>query len=106
MSTAISSTSAEPIPVFGKPTDIWIHDNYLRRNGRQGVTVTHGFNVVIERNDIGDKRRATFDLEPGSQRGCIRNVWIRNNKVGPGRLMFVVGHGSGNAAISTSRTTC
>ena len=25
-------------------------------------------------------------------------MWIRNNKVGPGRLMFVAGHGSGNAS--------
>ena len=25
-------------------------------------------------------------------------MWIRNNKVGPGRLMFVAGHGAGNAS--------
>ena len=85
-------------PVFGKPTDVWIHDNYFRRNGRQGVAVTHGFNVVIERNDIGDTRRATFDLEPASETGSVRNVWIRNNKVGPGRLMFVAGHGAGDVS--------
>ena len=85
-------------PVFGKPMDVWIHDNYFRRNGRQGVSVTHGFNVVIERNDIGDNRRATFDLEPASETGSVRNVWIRNNKVGPGRLMFVAGHGAGDVS--------
>jgi hypothetical protein len=85
-------------PLFGKPMDVSIHDNYFRRNGRQGVAVTHGFNVVLERNDIGDTRRATFDLEPASENGSVRNVWIRNNKVGPGRLLFVAGHGAGDVS--------
>jgi hypothetical protein len=84
-----------PHPIFGKPSDVWIHDNYFRRNGRQGIAVTHAFNVVIERNDIAHTRRATFDLEPASTTGNVRNVWIRANKVGPGRLMFVAGHGEG-----------
>jgi len=35
----------------------------MRRNGRQGITVTDGTNVVIERNDIRDTRRATIVVE-------------------------------------------
>ena len=87
-----------PFKVLGVPTNVWIHDNNFRRNGRQGVSVTCGFNVVIENNDIADTRRATIDLEPGTESGFVRNVWIRNNKVGPGRLLFVAGHGGGNVS--------
>jgi hypothetical protein len=87
-----------PFKVLGLPRNVWIHDNYFRRNGRQGVAVTAAFDVVIERNDIADTRRATFDLEPGTGSGSVRNVWIRNNKVGPGRLLFVAGHGGGDVS--------
>jgi hypothetical protein len=87
-----------PFKVLGLPTNVWIHDNVMRRNGRQGVAVTAAFNVVIENNDIADTRRATFDLEPGTPSGSVRNVWIRGNKVGPGRLLFVAGHGYGQVS--------
>ena len=75
-STATSSTSARARhPVFGSPTDIWIHDNYLRRNGRQGIAATHGFNIVIERNDIarhtpGDVRPRAGERDAGRSATC------------------------------------
>jgi hypothetical protein len=87
-----------PFRVFGIPTNVWIHDNTLRRNGRQGISVTTGFNVVIEHNDISDTRRSTIDFEPGTPSGSVRNVWVRDNQVGPGRLLFVAGHGEGNVS--------
>ena len=87
-----------PFKVLGFPRNVWIHDNFFRRNGRQGVAVTAASDVVIERNDIADTRRATFDLEPGTESGSVRNIWIRENKVGPGRLLFVAGHGYGQVS--------
>jgi hypothetical protein len=87
-----------PFRVFGVPTNVWIHDNTLRRNGRQGISVTVGFNVVIEHNDISDTRRATIDFEPGTPTGTVRNVWVRDNNIGAGRLLFVAGHGEGNVS--------
>ena len=84
-----------PGPIFGHPTNVWIHDNTMRRNGRQGVTVTDATNAIVERNDIADTRRATFDFEPLDS-WTVENLWVRNNKVGPGRLMFVAGHGAGD----------
>ena len=80
--------------IGGHPTNVFVYDNYMRRNGRQGISVIDGTNVLIESNDIADTRRATFDLEP-LPGWWVDNVWIRNNKVGPGRLMFVAGHGAG-----------
>ena len=52
--------------------------------------------VLPEHNDLADMRRATIDLEPWSKSGHVRDVHIRNNKIGPGRLLFVAGHGVGD----------
>jgi hypothetical protein len=70
-----------------------IHDSHFERNGRQGISVTGAQDVVIERNWIGQTRRATFDLEPNGEGWGMRRVSIINNQVGPGRLNFVSGHG-------------
>jgi hypothetical protein len=94
-----------PSPTFGRPVDVSIHDNVMRRNGRQGVSVTDGTNVLIERNDIRDTRRATIDFEPGDSSG-VENAVVRDNKIGPGRLMFVAGHGMGDISnISITNNT-
>ena len=87
--------SRSPAPIAGHPNNVWIHDNVGRRNGRQGVSVTDGTNVIIERNNIADTRRATFDFEPLAN-WRVNNLWLRNNTIGPGRLMFVAGHGAGD----------
>jgi Right handed beta helix region len=79
----------------GWSRNIWIHDSSFARNGRQGISVTAGRNIVIERNSIGDTRRSTIDLEPNSAKGGANHVFILNNRVGDGRLLFVASHGNG-----------
>lgn len=76
--------------------DVWIHDSRFERNGRQGVGLVGIDGAVIERNVITETRRATFDMEPlaGPAYG-VRNVRILDNRIGPGRLMFVASKGRG-----------
>ena len=74
---------------------IWIHDSTFARNGRQGIAVTAGREIVLERNTIGDTRRATIDLEPNNTEGGAEDVFILDNTVGQGRLRFVASHGRG-----------
>ena len=74
---------------------VWVHDSTFTRNGRQGISVVAGRDIVLERNTIGDTRRATFDLEPNSTKGGAKNVFILDNTVGDGRLLFLASHGSG-----------
>jgi hypothetical protein len=90
----VSRTAA---PLFAQPDGIWVHDNHVARSGRQGISVTGGTRVVLERNVISDVRRATFALEPGTN-GVVRDLYIRNNLIGPGRLLFVAGHGGGDVS--------
>jgi hypothetical protein len=87
-------------------TNVWIHDSNFRRNGRQGIAVTAASNVVIERNTFNKTRRSTIDLEPNSRSWHVSHVFILNNTVGKGRLLFVASHGQGpvdNIVISGNR---
>jgi hypothetical protein len=68
---------------------VWIHDSTFARNGRMGISVTAGRNVLIERNHISDTRRSTIDLEPGASSGGAEYIHVDHNWVGPGRLNFV-----------------
>ena len=86
--------------------DIHIHDSRFERNGRQGIAVTKGQGVLIERNYIGDTRRATFDLEPPGIRGGALEVVIRNNEIGQGRLKFLAAAGRGpNVSFTVENNT-
>jgi hypothetical protein len=86
--------------------DIHIHDSHFERNGRQGITVTKGQGVLIERCYIGDTRRATFDLEPPGITGGALDVVIRDNEIGEGRLKFVAAAGAGpNISFTVENNT-
>jgi hypothetical protein len=73
---------------------IWIHDSHFERNGRQGVSFTGADTVLIERNYLAEVRRAHFDIEPNLATDEIRGVTIRDNRFGPGRLLFLASGGA------------
>ncbi len=75
--------------------NVWIHDSTFRRNGRQGIAIVSATNVIIEHNRVDHTRRSTVDLEPNGSSWHISNVFILNNSVGKGRLLFVASHGQG-----------
>lgn len=87
---------------------IWVHDSTFARNGRQGIAVTAGRDIVIERNTLSDTRRATFDLEPNSSKGGVERTFILDNEIGSGRLLFIASHGNGpvdDVTVSGNRLT-
>ena len=86
--------------------NVWIHDSTFLRNGRQGIAVTAATNVIVEDNHFDDTRRSTIDLEPNAHSWHVTNVFVLNNTVGKGRLLFVASHGQGpvnNVVISGNR---
>ena len=86
--------------------NVWVHDSRFSGNGRQGIAVSAASNVVIERNHLDQTRRSTFDLEPDTRSARVSNVFVLNNTVGKGRLLFVASHGGGpvsNVVISGNR---
>lgn len=70
-----------------------VRDSTFQRNGRQGIAITAGEDIRIERNLITQVRRSTFDIEPNSPDWGARRVTIADNDIGPGRLNFIAGHG-------------
>ena len=72
---------------------VTVRNSTFLRNGRQGWTI-NGTNVLFESNTIGETRRATIDMEPSSPGWTTRNVTIRNNDVGKGRLYFLASVGA------------
>jgi hypothetical protein len=77
----------------GWSKNVTVRDSRFERNGRQGVSITAGQDILIERNVIRDVRRSTFDLEPNGTNWGARRVMITDNDIGPGRLNFIAGHG-------------
>ena len=92
--TATSCTSAATSTKCPS-RNVWIHDSTFLRNGRQGIAVTAATNVIIEHNHFDDTRRSTIDLEPNAHSWHVSNVFVLNNTVGKGRLLFVASHGQG-----------
>ncbi len=76
-------------------TDVWIHDSTFVKNGRQGISLVAATGVIIERNTFSQIRRGTIDLEPNGPNQSVSDVYILNNSVGSGRLLFVASHGLG-----------
>jgi hypothetical protein len=77
-------------------SNVHIHDSHFEANGRQGIAVTGGRDILIEHNYIGQVRRSSIDLEPHSENGGAETIVIRENDFGPGRLLFLASAGIGS----------
>ena len=75
------------VALGGNVSNFTVRNSSFARNGRQGWSI-NGTNIVFENNSITETRRATIDMEPPSPMFASKNVYIRNNDVGPGRLFF------------------
>lgn len=74
-------------------SDVTVRNSTFSRNGRQGWTI-NGTNILFENNSISETRRATIDMEPAYTAWVGRNVTIRNNTIGKGRLYFFASAGA------------
>jgi PKD repeat protein len=86
---------------FGGQSGVWssagvVADNVFHHNGRQGIAVVAGHNLLIDNNDIYEVRRSVFDVEPNTNNGGGENITIRNNRIGRKRLNWFASHGKSN----------
>jgi hypothetical protein len=75
--------------VGGGAAGVTVSGNDFHNNGRQGFSVTHGFNVRITGNRVDQVRRTVLDLEPNFATDLIDGVVFAGNTVGAHRLNFV-----------------
>ena len=81
------------VALGGGVANFTVRNSSFARNGRQGWSI-NGTNIVFENNTITETRRATIDIEPPTPMWPSKNVYIRNNDVGPGRLFFFANVGA------------
>jgi len=74
---------------------VTISDATFARNGRQGIAVVAGEDVLITRVSIRDVRRAVFNMEPTGDRWGARRVRITGNTTGRSRLLWFSSYGRG-----------
>jgi hypothetical protein len=61
---------------------VWIHDSSIERNGRMGVVVNAGSDVIVERVRFDEIAISVFDIEPDDLAEGAQNVTFRDNTVG------------------------
>jgi Right handed beta helix region len=74
---------------------VTVTHSHFERNGRQGISVTDGDDILISRNEIGYVSRSVFDLEPNKRADEARNIRIENNVTGPAHNYWLANKGSG-----------
>jgi hypothetical protein len=74
---------------------VTVQNSEFKRNGRQGIAIVAGEDVLIARNYLGQVRRSTFDIEPTAPHWGARRVKIINNTTGAGRLLWLASGGHG-----------
>lgn len=79
-------------------SDIRVDNCRMRKNGRQGISITMADNVSIVHNDLGEIRRGSIDIEPNTSSAYVTNVTIEGNVFGPGRLMWIASAGKGTVS--------
>ena len=84
---------ATPVVPWASPTSYTLTSN-PHRCPAASAAFTAARNVLVERNYIGDVRRATFDFEPMGNTAGVTDVVIRDNVIGRGRLLFVAAAGT------------
>ena len=77
---------------------VWIHDSTCESSGRNGVTVTAGKNVTVERVAFEKSGYCTFDIEPNVNTEGAANILIVDNTAGTFGQDFAAVEGSHTGA--------
>lgn len=91
---------------------VYVHDSTCTRNGRMGVAVVAGRNVLVETTVLSNIALTAFDIEPNGPGFGARNITFRNNLANgrlPGNFFSAIGDGpvdgvmiSGNRIVGES----
>ena len=102
----VSAVWGDCFYVGGNTTNgVRFHDSTCASNGRNGVTITAGSGVTIERNTFVKVGYCTFDIEPTGSGAIASNIIFRNNTAhwtsGPyGGAFFAVDGGFTGSTIN------
>jgi hypothetical protein len=86
--------------VFIPSRDVTVQNSQFARNGRQGICICSGEDILIENNRLRDMRRAVFDIEPTASGWPVHRVSIVGNRTSNHRLLWLANAGAGGDNIS------
>ncbi len=72
----------------GNPTGIVLRDIVIGHNGRQGVSISAGNGILLDRVTIQGSRRGGVDIEPAAVTMVAQNIEIRNSTIATWLLAF------------------
>jgi hypothetical protein len=85
---------------FVPSRDVTVRNSTFSRNGRMGIAITAGEDVLIEGNRLTRMRRSVFDIEPTANTWQVHRISIVGNRTGAHRLAWIANAGSGGDNIT------
>ena len=69
--------------------EIWVHDCHALTVGRNGISVTEGSDILVERVAFDISGHCTFDIEPNYANDVCSDITLRNNTAGKWGYAFL-----------------
>jgi Right handed beta helix region len=88
-------------------SNIHVHDSTCAGNGRMGIAVVAGRDIVVENSSFSQIARTAFDIEPNGAGFGAQNVTFRGNHVSgplPGGFFTAIGDGPVESVAVTGNT--
>jgi hypothetical protein len=89
-------------------SNVHVHDGSCIANGRMGIAVVAGRDVLVERTSLGQIGRTAFDVEPNGSGFGAQRVTFRDNHVSgplPGGFFTAIGDGPIDSVSVSNNTT-
>jgi hypothetical protein len=85
---------------FTPSRNVTVKNSTFSRNGRMGIAITSGEDVLIEDNRLKRMRRSVFDIEPTAHTWQVHRLSIVGNRTGAHRLYWIANAGAGGDNVS------
>ncbi len=96
----VSGVWGDCLYVGGSADGVTFHDATCRSNGRNGVTITSGSNVTVQRVAFDAAGYCTFDIEPNQASEAARSIRFLDNTAGTWSNSFLSAEGAAGSVVS------
>jgi hypothetical protein len=86
--------------VGGAASGVTFHDATCASNGRNGLTVTSGSNITVQRVAFDKAGYCTFDIEPNTSSEGARTIRLLDNTAGTWSNSFLSAEGAAGSVVS------
>ncbi len=106
----LSHIYGDGVYINNNSSEIQITNARIQKNGRQGIAIVDGHDILIKDCSFDAIRRSHIDLEPNNDKQQVKNVKIVNNTFGGRRLNWIAAGSSkgkvGNIVVEDNLMNC